>query len=352
MQSSSTRTTISDKRGVAAFLKAAAQIVEPAELSQRKMFEEMMPLLYSIRDKGCSWPQITELLAQAGLNLQPSTVRSYYSEMLARRQDICQARMTEQILWLAEVKKQKDSAEDEALKTKLIAFVKDTPGISEETSAKIDAAFGPKKTNPPSENSGARTSASDGTLSGEKIFEGLRPSPGTTGTPAKKPAVNAPVVGTPVVEKKIESGFGLLATSATTSTANKPKTGFFADLVAPEIPNLTAQPDTQSTTEIQKLTCLPLTSGVPPLKKRPEVDPACYMPGQIEHPAIAGLVLSLDERLYGAYLEYAGDDGKVKLESAQEKRFRIKWTKPIKMTISSTDSDFTNMDYSIFGKNG
>ncbi len=220
MQSSSTRTTISDKRGVAAFLKAAAQIVEPAELSQRKMFEEMMPLLYSIRDKGCSWPQITELLAQAGLNLQPSTVRSYYAEMLARRQDICQARMTEQILWLAEVKKQKDSAEDEALKSKLIGFVKDTPGISEETSAKIDAAFGPKKTNPPSENSGARTSASDGTLSGEKIFEGLRPSPGTTGTPAKKPAVNAPVVGTPVVEKKIESGFGLLATSATTSYAS------------------------------------------------------------------------------------------------------------------------------------
>jgi len=42
----------------------------------------MLPELYVLRDKGCSFEQITTLLNRCGLKLQPSTVKNYYNEML------------------------------------------------------------------------------------------------------------------------------------------------------------------------------------------------------------------------------------------------------------------------------
>lgn len=94
------------------FLKAenifisAMSIVVPDDRSQRKAFESLMPYMYVLRNKGCSWAQLTKLLNDCGLKLQPATVRTYYSEMLSSRLDICQEQMNEQILIMAEVRKE------------------------------------------------------------------------------------------------------------------------------------------------------------------------------------------------------------------------------------------------------
>jgi len=75
------------------------------------MFASLISYIYVLRNKGCSWEQITKLLADCNINLQVSTVRTYYSKMLADRQDECQRRLNEQILMLREVRKVTESAD-------------------------------------------------------------------------------------------------------------------------------------------------------------------------------------------------------------------------------------------------
>ena len=107
-----------------AFLKVASFLIEPDEVTQRKAFSTLMPCIYTLRETGWSWHQISDLVSHAGLDLKPSTMRSYYSEMLAKRQDICQAWMTDQILLMAEVKKCNDEAKDLDLRERLHVLLK------------------------------------------------------------------------------------------------------------------------------------------------------------------------------------------------------------------------------------
>lgn len=75
--------------------------------------------------------------------------------------------------------------------------------------------------------------------------------------------------------------------------------------------------------------CAPLPTERPSLPIRDGVDPICYQPGHLEHPAVAGLLLSLDERIFNGQLEFVCSDGTIRLETLDEKRFRIKWKKPV-----------------------
>ena len=80
---------------------------------------------------------------------------------------------------------------------------------------------------------------------------------------------------------------------------------------------------------------------------------AIYNDGQMEHPAIQGLMLSRDERMYGAFLEFE-ENGKIRTETVHEKVFRIKWKTPLSMTETATGKNFVKMDNSLFvnvGKN-
>lgn len=92
---------------------------------------------------------------------------------------------------------------------------------------------------------------------------------------------------------------------------------------------------------------MPLQPGVKPLARRAALPEEVYCEGLMEHPAIAGLMLSLDERLYGALLEM-DEDGITRIETVHEKGFRIKWKKPIPMTPSATSADFVQMDANLF----
>ncbi|MHB1591944.1 MAG: hypothetical protein ACYCTW_10495, partial [Sulfuricella sp.] len=79
----------------------------------------------------------------------------------------------------------------------------------------------------------------------------------------------------------------------------------------------------------RSLRCLPLLPCVKPLPRRDCVPENVYADGLMEHPAILGLMLSKDERLYRKYLELADADGEDRFETDIEKRFRIMWQKPI-----------------------
>jgi hypothetical protein len=73
-----------------------------------------------------------------------------------------------------------------------------------------------------------------------------------------------------------------------------------------------------------------------------------YEPGTLEHPAIPGLMLALEARLYGAALEYADGGGEIHIETADEKRFRVLWRQPQRPTATRTADSFTTMDTSLF----
>jgi hypothetical protein len=112
------------------------------------------------------------------------------------------------------------------------------------------------------------------------------------------------------------------------------------------------EPHTEIQDQICKLRCLPLDTSLKPLPRREGVPEAVYNDGQMEHPAIQGLMLSRDERMYGALLEI-NEGGKTRIETMHEKSFRIKWKKPIPMT-KTTGGDFVEMNYELFtnvGKN-
>lgn len=99
------------------------------------------------------------------------------------------------------------------------------------------------------------------------------------------------------------------------------------------------------------LSCLLLQPGVESIARKKDVPEEVYTDGQMEHPAVPGLLLSKDERLYGAHLEIIDGKGGVRFETAFEKRFRLKWQKPIPRTVSSTDGNFIEINPELFGGN-
>lgn len=68
-----------------AFLDIVSLLIVPDDQSQRQAFEKLMPQIYLIRNKGYSYTQIANTLAEIGFKIKPSTVRNYYQEILATR---------------------------------------------------------------------------------------------------------------------------------------------------------------------------------------------------------------------------------------------------------------------------
>ncbi|AXW22514.1 hypothetical protein [Ralstonia solanacearum] len=59
-------------------LKAATVLMLP-EKTRARFFEEQIKTIQYLRDKGSSWLQIKSLLAEIGIDLSESTLRSYYA---------------------------------------------------------------------------------------------------------------------------------------------------------------------------------------------------------------------------------------------------------------------------------
>ena len=336
-----------------AVLKAAMTLIVPDDQSQRKAFVTLMPYLYVLRNKGCSWSQLTMLINDCGFDLQPASVRTYYGEMLADRQDVCQERMNEQILLLAAVRKETKGAELSSISERVISIMEKQRAAS---SSKIDNWFGGSSATPVAQTSTAVLNETAKPVLAENKNSGLLLAP----------------LNTPPSEDEASGSFGLLNLKPAGKKASKALAFLSQDDSTPAIPDLqiakTASenknselrpappfPPPESKSQIdaspsRELRCLALKDGLPQLKKRENVPPELYLPGDLEHPKIPGLMLSLEARLYGAALEYADQNGEVKIETLDEKRFRVSWKKPVAMTQTRTGDSFTKMDASSYEK--
>jgi hypothetical protein len=303
-----------------AFLETASLLIVPDGQSQRQAFERFMPQIYCMRNKGCSYPQIAHTLTKVGFNLQPSAVRNYYNEFLATRMEMCQARMNEQILLLAEVRKQTKGLDVGSIAARVEAIMSKQRA---EVDGKLDSVFGAVAATPPQ--------------NGKKAGR----SPALT--PAPTPAAD------------VESGgeFGLLSSAGDVVQQASVVPAFFGDseeggavAVPGDFPQAASPPKVK--VQADNLRCQPLVAGVPALDRRDNVPDHVYLEGDLEHPAVPGLLLSLDQRLSSVALEFVNlDSGEIRLETPFEKRFRVMWKKPIPMTETSTSGDFTRMDPSL-----
>lgn len=342
-------------------LKAAACLMVPEDQTQHQALVRLMPYLYVLKNKGCNFSQLATLLAECGFNLQPSMVRDYYYTALATRMDICQERMNEQILLMAEIRKENKGVDVSSITERVAAIMEKQRTAA---ASKIDNLFGGSSATPVAQTSAAGSNEAAKPLLVENKHSGLRPAPENSSS--------AEIV-LPSVPSDDSGSFGLLNLKPVAKKAASKAPAFFSqDDSTPVIPDLqiskTASenknsglrpapafppPESKSqniTSPANGLRCLALKDGPQPLKKRENVPSEIYLPGDLEHPKIPGLMLSLDDRLYSAALEYADENGEIKIETLDEKRFRVLWKHPHVMTPTMTGGSFTKMDESLFKK--
>lgn len=326
----------------------ASLLIVPEDRTHRKAFESLMPYLYALRNKGCSWPQLAKLLNDCGFNYQPATVRCYFGEMIVTRLDICQQRMNEQILLMADIRKETKGTDISSIAGKVSAIMERSRSLA---GPKIDAILG---------------------LSSQKTPSATLPDPAPreTASPSygKTTAVHSPApLKTPPVSEEDSGNFGLLNTS-NEKPASLGKPAFFDLHEDPVIPNLKATNQPEKTAPVAKqnaaatppivttknasvLRCQPLQEGVKQLARRNTIPDEMYQVGDMEHPAVPGLMLSLEQRLYSVALEFLNTDtAEIRSETTEEKRFRIFWQKPIAMTETMTGDAFIKIDESLFRK--
>lgn len=333
-----------------AVLKAAALLIVPDNQTQKQAFDRLMPHLYALRNRGCSIEQITSLLANLNFKLQPSAVRVYFAEGLAERMDKCQESMNEQILLLAEVRKQTKGADVSSISERVAAIMERQRTAA---ASKLDSLFGGSSATPLAKTAAVASNEAVKPRLAENKNSGLRRTP----------------LSTPPAEDDSGS-FGLLNLKPAARKCTKAPAFFSQEDSPPVIPDLqiakavsgntnsglrpgTALSTLDSTAESKSsqkagLRCLALKNGPQKLKARDNVPSEIYLSGDLEHPKIAGLMLSLDERIYGAALEYADESGEVKLETPDEKRFRVLWKRPVAMFPTRTGDSFTKMDESSY----
>ena len=294
--------------------EAAALLMTPENLKQRKAFEELMPHIYVLVEKGFSMLQITKLLNEAGFKYQPSTVKVYYNELLASRMDICQQRMTEQILLMDEIRKETvNVGAASGIRSRVQAML-DKQRAS--VTSKIDSVIGP--------------------VAGPASVVSTSPS---AIAQSKSPLsfVDSPITA------KAEGGSKKTGLHPAPLIQAKPVTIRNND-ITPTASHI--KPDWQNKVVFQKeeipsvhlpLRCSVLSADVESFKQRDDVEEHVYLPGDLEHPYLPGVMLSLEQRMSSVALEFVNtENGEVRKETSDEKRFRVLWRKPIPMTISSS----------------
>jgi len=306
--------------------EAAALLMTPENLKQRKAFEELMPHIYVLVEKGFSMLQITKLLNEAGFKYQPSTVKVYYNEMLASRMDICQQRMTEQILLMAEIRKETVNVGAASEIGSRVQAMLDKQRAS--VTSKIDSVIGPVA-GPVSvvSTSPSAIAQSKSTLS---LVDSLITAKAEGGS--KKTGLH-PV---PLIQAKPVT----IRNDDITPTASGIKLDLQNTVVSQkeEIPSVNFP-----------LRCSVLAAGVGSFNRRDDVAEYVYLPGDLEHPCLPGVMLSLEQRMSSIALEFVNtENGEVRKETPDEKRFRALWRTPIPMTPSSTSHQFTKMNMSLF----
>ena len=285
-----------------------------------------MPRIYVLVEKGFSMLQITKLLNEAGFKYQPSTVKVYYNELLASRMDICQQRMTEQILLMAEIRKETVgvSAASEIINRVQAMLDKQRASVT----SKIDSVIGP--------------------VAGPVSV--VSTSPSAIAHP-KSPSslVDSPMAAKPEVGKKKTGLRPAPQTQAKAVTIRNNDIAPTASDIKLDLQNKVVSQKGEILSVNFPLRCSVLSADVVSFKRRDDVEEVVYLPGDLEHPCLPGVMLSLEQRMSSVVLEFVStENGEIRMETPDEKRFRALWRKPIPMTPSSTSHQFTKMDMSLF----
>lgn len=307
---------------------AAALLMKPENLKQRKAFEQLMPRIYVLVERGFSMLQITKLLNEAGFKYQPSTVKVYYNELLASRMDICQQRMTEQIVLMAEIRKETVNVGAASEIVSRVQAMLDKQRAS--VTSKIDSVIGP-----------VAGPVSVVSTSPSAIAHSKSPSSSVDSPMAAMPEVGTKKTGLhPAPQSQAKPV--TIRNNDIAPTASDIKFDWQNKVVPQkeEIPSVNLP-----------LRCSVLPAGVEPFKQRDGVKEYVYFPGDLEHPCLPGVMLSLEQRMSSIALEFVNtENGEVRKETPDEKRFRAMWRTPLTMTPSRTGHQFTKMDMSLFRK--
>ena len=327
-----------------AVFNAGMELIVPQEQTQRQAFASLLPYLYVLRNKGCSWQQLTHLLTECGFMLKASTVRAYYSEMLATRQGICQEQMNKHMLLLAEGRKKTQGAETPSLTEKVLAMMKRQKATAESNAeSKLEALFASPCSSPgpgPAMYTGPGETATPPHVENNKTA--FRPTPENQS--AAPVALHARMASGPLNQAAPLSKNPAFLASDHACVAPDLTKKAHARGAAPSWPTVNAD-----TPAPPLLRCQPMAEGIKPLARRDGVPAAVYVPGKMAHPAVPNLMLTLEQRLSSADLEFLNlQTGEVRVETLHEKRFRVLWTVPIPMSPSRTGHQFTKMDMSLF----
>lgn len=302
-------------------LKQAAFLLEPADRVQRQTFKKLMPEIHALRKEGFSYQQLSELLNSFNVKLQASTVRSYYEEMIHDQFQECEQRFSESVILQASMVADKQAESGARVSDRV-------------WNAQVDGT-----STPPSQNLARETAAQSREIPQSSTAEtsveesddglallGIKKSTKDVSNKATKPAFfnldSEPAI------PQVDSG------NASTATANP---------VSEEKRAVASPPSAKLVFK-----CMELQSGIDPIEKRKGVPDEVYLEGLLEHPSIDGLWLSLEERIYGSFLEIIDGDSAIRTETTHERLSRNKWKKPILPTIGSTESAFTNLDPKLF----
>ena len=323
-------------------LKSAAALIVPDDQTQKRAFEQLMPHLYVLRNKGCSFQQLTKLLTQCGFQLQPSTVRDYFREGLAKRMDVCQERLNEQMVLLKEVRKHTEGAQISEIADRIIADAQQRRALS---AAKMDAIFAAQGNPAPGPDQNAGRSPAPVKSAPVVPVEFVEPVPASNEAPEFGPLSHASgTVGNQAIP-------AVVSNDAAHTDAADSSSAVRSEKKSAATPRAGKSKNTESPkSDGPKLRCLPLVDGLTPIKRVDGVPDIVHQRGDLEHPAIPGLMLTLGQRLSPVHLEYTNADGEIMSETPVERRFRVMWKKPIPMTISKTDSSFTDIDPELFRK--
>lgn len=91
--------------------KTAQFLMTPEDQTQKMAFRALLPYIYTMRNNGSSWAELAKLLRACGIDLSKSSLRVYYSEMVAE----CEAELKQQLkahsLLLKEIQKINEKSE-------------------------------------------------------------------------------------------------------------------------------------------------------------------------------------------------------------------------------------------------
>jgi hypothetical protein len=99
----------------------------------------------------------------------------------------------------------------------------------------------------------------------------------------------------------------------------------------------------------EKASCITIPDPIV-AERRPGVPLEVYEQGLLEHPAIPGLMLTLNQRVTPGKLEYRNEAGEECIERGSQAVNRLDWTTPTAATVTRTSGDFVEMDSSVLGK--